>query len=689
MLAVSLLAGEVSAQNAEQELSADSLKVPQRPKVALVLSGGGAKGAAHVGVLKVLEEMNIPVDMIVGTSMGAIVGGLYAYGYSPYQLDSLLCSQNWVEMLLNNTYRKNEDYFTREMDEKYMFSVPFKRKKEGRLRGGLLSGESVLDLLKVLTREVPDTIFDFGKLRIPFGCVAYDLVRDQEINISKGKLAGAIRASMAIPGVFSPVRYGDYVLVDGGVSNNFPVDFARRMGADIVIGVTLDPVTGKTTSEDFDKGTDVLFHLVDMLVDNKIEENKMQTDVLINVDTEGYNTGSFSTEALRSLIDRGEVSARENAEKLAVLRYNLGVSPTDTTINRYVPKRVPKKAQKVVGSAKMKDKGATLGLGVRIDNEELASVYLGTNYKFDVKLNPIVQFDMRLGKRSFGFLNASIQTARRWRLNAAYKFSYNETKLYEEGYRALDWDYHEHYAKLSFVGSGRKIKYSMSVFYEKRYFDNVLSVSDILDYDVRVPSYDFEEHINYHVSLNYDSRNERIMPTHGQKWNIKFIYKTDDGVKYADSDCGMFTLYGLWEDYIPVTDRFVITPAFWGRMITEEDVFRLGDQNMIGGSNIFAHYSPEQLPFVGINRYELTDSKFAAVGMTFRYRVGYKNHYVSAIANYGRSSRHLADFISEDELYGVALEYSYRTMFGPLSMQFNYSNRTDKLGWWLNIGYVF
>ena len=185
----------------------------QRKKVGLVLSGGGAKGVAHIGVLKVLEEAGIPIDYIAGTSMGSLVGALYAIGYDAHTMS-------------DKVYRYNLPFSEKEETEKYLVSVPIKNNREIKIPSGFISGQNIYNLFSDLTIGYHDSL-DFKKLPIPFACVASNLVDGKEVVQDRGVLPLAMRASMAIPGAFAPVRKNGMVLVDGGISNNFPVDLKQ------------------------------------------------------------------------------------------------------------------------------------------------------------------------------------------------------------------------------------------------------------------------------------------------------------------------------------------------------------------------------------------------------------------------------------------------------------------------------
>ena len=191
----------------------------QRKKVGVVLSGGGAKGVAHIGVLKVLEEAGIPIDYIAGTSMGAIVGGLYAVGYSAKSLDSMVRVQNWPFLLSDRVYRYNLPFSEKETNEKYLLSVPLTHGKGLSVPAGFVSGQNIYNLFSELTIGYHDSI-PFRDLPIPFSCVAANMIDGKEVVMDSGILPLAMRASMAIPGAFAPVIIDSMILVDGGISNN-------------------------------------------------------------------------------------------------------------------------------------------------------------------------------------------------------------------------------------------------------------------------------------------------------------------------------------------------------------------------------------------------------------------------------------------------------------------------------------
>ncbi len=211
-----------------------------RPRIGLVLGGGGARGAAHVGVLRELEKLRVPIDAIAGTSMGAIVGGLYASGMTPAELEDLIASLDWKDSFQDTTDRKHMSFRRKQDDE--TFPMRFEmglRDGEVLLPEGLISGHKLSWILREQTLHVSG-VSDFDQLPTPFRAVASDIETGEAYVLSKGDLVLAMRASMSAPGIFSPVHADGRKLVDGGLTGNVPVDAMRDMGVDVIIGVDVE-----------------------------------------------------------------------------------------------------------------------------------------------------------------------------------------------------------------------------------------------------------------------------------------------------------------------------------------------------------------------------------------------------------------------------------------------------------------
>ena len=267
-----------------------SLAAQERPKIGLALAGGGAKGAAHIGVLKVLEEHNIPVDYIAGTSMGSIIGGLYAAGMSADELRETLLGIDWPDALSDSPRRQDLNFRRKEEKTRYPFDLEGGIRKGGlRFPSGLRTGQKLGLLLQQLTLRAGGT-YDFDDLPIPFRAVATDIRTGDPVVLGHGSLATALRASMAIPAVFTAVELDGLTLVDGGISNNVPVDVVRAMGADIVIAVDLrDPEPEKEIASYLQ----VAAQLTRFLTHKNMEAQLERADLVIRPDVTGYTTMGF------------------------------------------------------------------------------------------------------------------------------------------------------------------------------------------------------------------------------------------------------------------------------------------------------------------------------------------------------------------------------------------------------------
>ena len=278
--------------------------VIMRPKVGLVLSGGGAKGFAHIGVLKVLEEVGMPIDYIGGTSMGSIIGALYAIGYSADSIEKLTTQQDWLDLFTDRFPRKYLSFEQKQNDGKFFIPFPINKGKF-QLPSGVMPGQNLSMLLTRLMWKAQGEQ-DFSKFPIPFLCVASDIEHGSQVVFTEGNLPEAIRASMSIPTAFVPVYFKDQVLVDGGIVNNFPVDEVKSMGADILIGVEvgMEPYEYNKNSS-INK---IVEQTLTVLSYKKSIEKRPKCNIYMSPDLSEYNISSF--DEIDSLIKCGEIAAR-------------------------------------------------------------------------------------------------------------------------------------------------------------------------------------------------------------------------------------------------------------------------------------------------------------------------------------------------------------------------------------------
>ena len=329
-----------------------------RPTVAVVLGGGGARGMAHLGVLRYMEEMGIPVDLVGGTSMGGLVSGLYSLGYGAHYLDSLVRAIDWTVMMSDKVPDSFQTYKVRRNKERFALTVPFhyddkdmrtRIKRQIRfnknyeqsdtrtgdmgqemmakvgmgLPDGFLFGYNVRNTLSSVSVGYQDSLA-FDELPVPFFCVATDMLSLKEKNWTAGSLVDAMRSTMAIPGYFRPVRLEGMVLVDGGTRNNFPVDIARAMGADIVIGSEMP--TPRTLA-DLNGLANLLMQNITLMSADICETNRRNTDILLQHELKGYTMLSFDSKSVEDIIAQGYARAVENKEAFEEIAKRVGAEP--------------------------------------------------------------------------------------------------------------------------------------------------------------------------------------------------------------------------------------------------------------------------------------------------------------------------------------------------------------------------
>lgn len=368
----------------------------QRPKIGLVLSGGGARGIAHIGVLKVLEEMRIPIDCIAGTSMGAIVGGLYAAGTSPDDLAELVMSIPWNDAFKDKptpdqlSFRRKEDNQAYKIDLNLGYG-------EGQLKTakGFVQGQNLNALLRKLLLHTANTN-NFDKLPIPFRAVAADIETGEAVVMGSGDLASAIRASMSIPGFFAPAERDGRILVDGGIANNLPVNVARSMGADILIVVDIG--TPLRTRDSLSSMASITAQVMTIMIQRNVQ-TQLQTikpgDILIQPDLGDVGTTDFTQtrKALKIGKDAAEnikdqfarLSVPPDRYKTYLVKQRQALPEMPVIDSVAVDQHRSKLAQKVLTSKIQTKTGEQLHL--KTLDEDLTRLYgLGTFERVDFRL---------------------------------------------------------------------------------------------------------------------------------------------------------------------------------------------------------------------------------------------------------------------------------------------------------------
>lgn len=713
----------------------------QRKKVGVVLSGGGAKGMAHIKALKVIEEAGIPIDYIAGTSMGAIVGGLYAIGYTPEQLDSMVRKQDWTFLLSDRIKRSAMSLTDRERSEKYTVSIPFTKTPKDAATGGIMKGQNLANLFSDLTVGYHDSI-DFNKLPIPFACVAANVVNGEQIVFHDGILSTAMRASMAIPGVFTPVRQDSMVLVDGGIVNNYPADVVKAMGADIIIGVDVQNALKK--ADKLNSVPDILGQIVDITCQSNHEKNVDLTDTYIRVNVDGYSSASFTPAAIDTLMRRGEEAAKDQWSSLLALKKKIGIAE-DYTPKQHGPysslsnartvyvtdisfsgvevddkkwlmkkckleensdistQQIEQALYQLRGSQSYSSASYTLketpegyhlnfllqekyerriNLGIRFDSEEIASLLVNATADLKTRIPSRLALTGRLGKRYAARIDYTLEPMQQRNFNFSYMFQYNDINIYEEGDRAYNTTYKYHLAEFGFSDVWYKnFRFGLGLRFEYyKYKDFLFKKPEISDLKV-----ESEHFLSYFAQVQYNTYDKGRFPSKGSDFRAAYSLYTDNMAQYNEH-APFSALNASWASVIPVTRRFSIIPSIYGRILIGRD-FPYPLQNAIGG-DVPGFYIPQQLPFAGVTNLELMDNTIMIASIKFRQRMG-AIHYLTLTGNYGLTDSNFFDILKGKQLFGISAGYGMDSIFGPLEISLGYSNQTDKGSCFVNLGYYF
>ena len=741
----------------------------ERPKVALVLSGGGARGAAHVGVIRLIEEMQIPIDYVTGTSMGAIVGALYAIGYTADEMDSLLMAQDWKLLLSNNVPRYMQPYVMRMAEQRYQVNIPYvnnvrtesnaryrdagikvRRSSERAFpkvlaRPGLIDGQNLLNTFTELTIAYHDSM-SYEAFPRPFACVATDMVTGNAVVLDQGYIAESMRASMSIPGVFYPVYKDSLVLVDGGVVNNYPVNVARDMGADIVIGVDLS--TGAPNPSELHSFAGIFERLIGTMGAELHRRNVDDTDLLIMPKVGSYPVMGFDTLRLSQLVEIGYHTALESKPQLEALKDRLSAQwGEELQANEQDSARLRSTCHLSTANCRLQEilvrgadrddilallarygieEGAHFGEDMLTDVEE--RIYgMGTSssvqyhllgegpYTLEMLLtsNPLNQVELGLridseeaaaalfsvGINRLKLTGPKLDLTTRLSINpwveahAAYAFR----KVPQVNVSLKYWfsDVNRFYNKSShafnyhFYGSDVYLSDVLSRNYDLRFgarYDYFL-VHDLYREELPERSYtDTQSHESYvglYASLRNNLFNAPYLPTSGYAYGLEAAYNIRNRSREGTN---------FWDLQANASAAFslgrgtVLLPAASVRLLLGDAVpFVYG--NNIGGY-LAGRYTRQQIPFVGLTGCEFTGRQLAVLRMELRQQLA-SDLYFSAIANYAHSCNTLGQAAEGDDIWGFGGGLVYNTTIGPLSLYAHWNDLHHRFGAYFSFGYEF
>ena len=732
-----LMCGTINAQQDSITSKSDG----GRKKVAVVLSGGGAKGMAHIGVLKVLEKAGIPVDIITGTSMGSIIGGLYSIGYNANALDSMVRVQDWSYVITDKEDLRNQSLADRRKQNTYIFTTGLTFGKRDMTAGGIIKGKNLAELFQQLCTGYTDSLDFTHDLPIPFACVATDIIENSEVDFHSGRLPQAMRASMAIPAAFSPVRIGNKVLVDGGLRNNYPADIAREMGADIIIGVTVQGAP--KNAEDLGGTMSILSQIIDVNCKNKYDENLAITDLHLQVDTKGYGSASFSQAAIDTLIRRGEELAMKHWDDIIALKKRIGIDETFRPIilhplrpqvmteklhvTSYSFENMTPQAERFLRqkfSLNKRDsidaeleqqlttsmridlfyqtaechlvpdgdgvrvilsagnrKSVQLQIGARYDMEEYAALLLGLGIPLKTAIPINTDITLRLGKRLMAQGEVTVHPRSFTSPTFRYTFRRNDVDIYMKGERDYSILYNQFQAEFKPINFNlRHFNLQMGLRWDFMHYRNKLGSDNSAQVTLKN-----EHFFSYRAMVDYNSEDHWYFPTRGSRFKAEYAYLTDNFAK-LDGVAGMSEVSGNWRKSFTFGSRFTLQPMFYGRLLFGSVIPPVFG-NTIGGE-WFGHYVEQQMPFAGIGNMEYVDHHFVAAQLQAQQRMGTNNYVLLRVAGAQQTDR-LKELFEHKTLLGVQIAYYLNTMFGPVGATLGYSNHVKKPYFFLNLGFEF
>ncbi len=691
----------------------------QRPRIGLALSGGGAKGFAHIGVLKVLEEIGLPIDCITGTSMGSVIGGLYAIGYTTDSLAALARRKDWPQFFNDAATRRDLPMEEKLWDGRYFATFPI-RKGNVQLPGGLVAGQKISALLSRLTWSVHH-LTDFKQLPIPFACVATDLETGEAVTLDHGFLPEAIRASIAIPTVFTPVQLDDRLLVDGGVIRNFPVEDVRRLGADIVIGVDVgSPLSSRERLNSF-------FDIIDQISSYRAAEinalQRRRCDILITPDLTGLTAASF--DRADTLIKRGAIAARRMLPRLRALADSLRtlmpsrrlykiphidslrihdvaitglrdvsrrlvLSELDLILPIWVTAAGIEKAMARIYSSqffervtyRLEPQGSGTKLiidvveknadafrfGLRYDSSSKAALLLNTTFRNRAEHGSILLFDLRLGDQlqidGQYFLHLGLSP--RFGLRARGNYSRNTLEIYQQNRRIASLRQRSIFLE-TFFGSifSNSMVAGLGV---KREFDHFSP-------EVAPPTFKtIKESFTSLFGLFWiDTLDRAVFPSRG---HFVFI-KSEAGYKNIGGNISFLQHYADWRSFFPVHTRLaILTRLQLGS--AHKSGLPLNYQFFLGGADSFVGLRPQELTGKSLQalqlglQYEIMPHRF----VLWRWNIG--NTFDQWQVRYNRRR-----FIT-----GAGLTLGAPTIIGPVELTIMGGSRHSLLANF-NIGYKF
>ncbi|WP_226294159.1 patatin-like phospholipase family protein [Aquimarina algicola] len=716
-------------------------------KIGLVLSGGGAKGLAHIGALKVIEKAGIRIDYIGGTSMGAIVGGLYASGYTANQLDSIFRRVDFDALIQDELPRQAKTFYEREDSEKYAITLPFDKFKVG-LPKGLSKGQNFYNQFSKYTAHV-NHIKDFDNLPIPFFCMATNIESGQQVLLDKGYLPEAVAASSALPSIFTPIELNGVLMTDGGVTNNFPVKEIKEKGAEIVIGI--DVQDSLMTRKDLNSLTNIMLQISNFRTIKAMKSKIPDTDIYISPSIMDFSVISF--DQADQIITNGEKAALEQyseLEKLAALQTrkkepyyvdkrsenllinSLAISGHKRYTRAYIRGKLKLKTPRVTTYKKLNEGINNLSATGNFDrvNYKLIDKKEGKELFVNVKesenkmlLRFALHYDdlyqtaalVNLTRKSLFFnndvLSADIALGDNIRYNIDYyidKGFYWSTGLkmsYTNFNKAIDFDFIGQFGELPNLDINTiDVEYTdiTAQAYAETLLNQTFSIGLGAEYKrLRISSETFGEdedeiprtvfeNSDYWSAFGYiklDNYDHKYFPKSG------FLFQGDIHSYLFSSD---FT--DNFSEFSIAKAKFGYASSLYKELvmnITLEAGTKIGNSSINSLDFLLGGFGARTInnftPFYGYDFLGLSAPSFAKALVTFEYEI-FKNNYLNASANYANIGNKLFStgrWFEAPEYSGYALGYGLDTFAGPIQVKYSYSPELEESQWFFSVGFWF
>ena len=714
--------------------STNAQETSKKPKIGLVLSGGGAKGLAHIGVLKVIDSLGIKIDYIGGTSMGAIIGGMYASGYTGKQLDSIFKTLTIDELVQDNIPRKSKILINKRNDDIYALVLPFKKLKL-ETPNALSKGLYNFNFLSKISYHVRNTR-DFKKLPIPFFCMATDIETGQQVVLDKGIFPQALVASSSIPSIFYPIEIEGQLLIDGGVTNNYPVEKLRELGVDFVIGV--DVQEELKTRKELQGITTIFGQISNFNTQSQMESKRKLTDIYIKPDIKGFNVLSF--ENGKKIIENGENEARKYLTELAVFQNknykkpelpivkdsifigNIGFTELKNYTRAYVLGKLRFKPNTKVSfqdfqngiqnlnntqnfssvKYQFNDKDIFIALrenrintflkfALHYDELYKSGALVNITHKKLVSKNDMVSLDIILGdnfRYDFNYL-----------IDNGYYFSFGVSSVLNKFNKNVNKAFgiqnylNNNFEKINLDYSSLNNRvYLQTVFLRKYNIGGGLEFQHLSLESENLPqankTIENSNYLSFFGYLNHDTFDNKFFPKKGWYFKSNFNY-------YFDSS-----------DYTKQFNKFSIAKADMAIAfsplkklsitIQNEGGFKVGYSSLPYFDFVLGGYGFKDTnnirSFYGYDFLSLSGNSYVKASSTLDYEFYKKNHL-----NFTYNASIVGDFIfnatktwlNKPSFTGFGLGYGLETLVGPIEIKYTWSPETHFSAFWFNLGFIF